>query len=311
MKHAIMKKAGLKVSRIGLGTNAVGGYNLFSNIQEENGRKLVYEALEQGINFFDTADAYGFGRSEEILGEILHDQRDNVVIATKGGIEKLDDGTIRHNNKPEYLRSAVEKSLRRLRTDYIDLYYIHYIDPEVPLAESIGELSRLREEGKIKAIGVSNVDFGQLREANADNHVSVVQLPYNMLDRTAEKELLPYCVEHGISFVPYGPLAFGILGGKYTRDFVLEDGDWRKDVALFEPANFQSILHKVEQLKQVAVEKETTVAGLALAWLLAQPGVDTVIPGGKRPEQVAENITAVQVNLSGADLERINQILAN
>ena len=311
MNFSQLKKTNIEISEIGFGTNAVGGHNLYANTDEEQGKKMIEEAVSGGVIFFDTADSYGFGRSEEILGETIRHKRSELVIATKGGIEKLNNGSIRINNSPKYMRRAVENSLKRLKTDYIDLYYIHFVDPTIPLSESIGELSRLKEEGKIRAIGISNVDLEQLKTANSTNEISAVSCPYNMLERSVEETLLPYCVQNEISYIPYGPLAFGILGGNYTKDFILEEGDWRKEVDLFKEEIFQRNLTKVAQLKAIAIEKEISLANLALSWLLKQNGVDAIIPGGKRPEQVIENIKTANITLSETDMGKINVILAN
>lgn len=309
MKYVDLVKANIRISKIGLGTNAVGGHNLFTNLDEEQGKLLVREALNQGITFIDTADAYGFGRSEELLGAILKGIRSKVVLATKGGMERLPDGTTGRNNHPVYLRNALESSLKRLQTDYVDIYYIHYPDGKTPLAEAVGELSRLKEEGKIRAIGIANVTLEQLKAANCHDDISVLQSPYNMLDRSAETDLLSYCRERNISFIPYGPLAFGILGGKYDESFRLESKDWRNKLALFKEDVFRSNLRTVCHLKEFAAAKGTSLANLALAWLLQQEGIDAVIPGAKRAEQVAANVQAVEVSLSAAELAAVNAIL--
>ncbi|PGA99679.1 oxidoreductase [Bacillus toyonensis] len=284
MKYIKLQKAGLNISKLGLGTNAVGGHNLYVDVNEEEGKRLIEEAILQGITFFDTADSYGFGRSEELIGEVLKEKRHEFVLATKGGIQPLLNGETYINNEPSYLRNAVENSLRRLQTDYIDLYYLHFTNTETSYIDSIGELIRLKKEGKIRSIGVSNVNIEQLKEANQHGHIDVVQSPYNMLNRTAEEELLPYCIEEGISFIPYGPLAFGILGGKYTEDFELDKGDWCQSVNLFEENTYKGNFKKVEKLKDVAKENNIELPHLALAWLLNNKGSDTVIPGGKRAE---------------------------
>lgn len=309
MKCITLKKTSIQVSEIGFGTNAVGGHNNYANVNELIGKQTVQEAIEQGITFLDTADVYGFGRSEQLIGEVIRDCRNNLVLATKGGIEKLDNGSIRFNNDPRYLRSAVEASMKRLQTDYIDLYYIHFIDENIPLSESVGELTRLKKEGKIRAIGISNTTIEQVKLANATNDINVLQSPYHMLDRSAEQELLPYCMEHDISFIPYGPLAFGILGGKYQSDMILEDGDWRKDLALFQPDMFTRHLARVEKLKAIASEEQLTLPNLALAWLLHQPGVDAVIPGGKRVEQIRNNAEASGIDLSASTMTQIKLVL--
>lgn len=307
MKFSTLQKTAIQISALGLGTNAVGGHNLYNNLNEDVGKDFVRAALDHGVTFIDTADAYGKGRSEELVGEVLKEyNRDQFVIATKGGSDWRNGVK---NNNPAYLRNALEESLQRLQLDYVDLYYIHWPDGNTPLKEAVAELSRLKKEGKIKAVGVSNVSLEQLKEANSSHEISAVQLAYNMLNREIEQDLLPYCVENNISVVAYGPLAFGILGGTYTEDFVLEEGDWRKSVPLFHEGNFEKNIQIVEQLKRIADKKGTDVSNLALAWLLEQPGVDAVIPGGKKPEQVLSNIAASEIQLEAEVLDEIDQIL--
>ena len=311
MNYTKLKKSNFEVSTIGLGTNAVGGHNLFQNVNEQDGKDFVREALNLGVTFIDTADIYGLGRSEELVGEVLKEfNRDNLVIATKGSqnFTNLDD--VKTDNRPDYLREAVEKSLQRLQLDYVDLYYLHFPDIVTPFAESIGELARLKEEGKIRSIGISNVSLEQLKEANVHGDISVLQSPYNMLDRSAEEALLPYTIENDISFIPYGPLAFGLLGGGFTKESKLEAGDWRHSVPLFQGEQFIQTLDKVKQLKEFAVSKNTTLPNLALAWLLAQKGVDAVIPGGKRKERIRENVQASDIRLAKEELNLIDGILS-
>lgn len=310
MKFHTLKKTNIRISEIGLGTNAVGGHNLFESLNEQDGKELVTTALDLGITFIDTADIYGKGRSEEIVGDVLKNyRREDFVLATKAAKRWFEDGTVTVDNHPKYLRQAFENSLNRLQLDYVDLYYLHFPDNETPLVESIGELSRLKEEGKIGAIGISNVTLDQLIEANMHNDISVLQSPYNMLNRSAEQDLLPYCIKNDISFIPYGPLSYGLLGGKYTKDFKLGAGDWRVSNPLFHGELFEQTLIKVEALKEVAAEKQTTLPNLALAWLLAQDGVDAVIPGGKHKSQVAINVEATDVLLTNEDLMKIEGIL--
>lgn len=310
MNYTKLKKSNFEVSTIGLGTNTVGGHNLFQNVNEQDGKDFVREALNLGVTFIDTADIYGLGRSEELVGEVLKEfNRDDLVIATKGSQNFTDLDDVKTDNRPEYLREAVEKSLQRLQLDYVDLYYLHFPDNVTPFAESIGELARLKEEGKIRSIGISNVSLEQLKEANVHGDISVLQSPYSMLDRSAEEALLPYTIENEISFIPYGPLAFGLLGGGFTKESKLEAGDWRQSVPLFQSEQFIQTLDKVEQLKEFAVSKKTTLPNLALAWLLAQKGVDAVIPGGKRKERIRENVQASDIRFTREELSLIDDIL--
>lgn len=311
MQYTQLKKTDIKISRMGLGTNAVGGHNLYDDLNEENGKDFVRAAIDEGITFIDTADIYGKGRSEELVGEVLREvPRDSIILATKGANEWFPDGTVELNNNPAYLRKAFENSLKRLQTDYVDLYYLHCPDGKTPIDDAISELVQLKEEGKIRAIGVSNMTLEQLKEANAHGDINALQMEYSMFNRSVEKDLLPYCVENNISFVPFGPLAFGLLGGKYTKDFTLTANDWRNSVPLFAEGTFENNLIKAEKLKEVASDKNTVISHLALAWLLAQDGVDAVIPGGKRPEQIRDTAKSINVVLNDEDLKRINDILA-
>jgi myo-inositol catabolism protein IolS len=310
MQYTTLKKTNIKISNIGLGTNAVGGHNLFKNLNEEEGKNFVRKAIQLGVTFIDTADLYGNGRSEELVGEVIKEfPRNQLVVATKGGNKCLEDGAIVQDNTPAYLRSALEQSLKRLQMDYVDLYYIHFPDGVTPLGEAIGELFKLKAEGKIRAIGVSNLSLEQLKEANESNEISAFQISYNMLNREIERDILPYCVENEISVVPYGPLAFGILGGNYKKDLKLDEGNWRKGIPLFQEGVYERNIDKVEALKKIAESKGITMANLASSWLLAQKGVDAIIPGGKKPEQVKENVEASEIKFTAQELTAIQQIL--
>ncbi|WP_419956467.1 aldo/keto reductase [Neobacillus niacini] len=305
MKYTTLKKTDMKISKIGVGTNKIGGHNIFKGLDENEGKAFLIEAINLGMNFIDTADIYGPARSEELIGEVLQNsgfKREELVIATKGGVEwNIPGGGTRRNNKPEYFRSAVEASLRRLRTDYIDLYYLHWPDNETPFSESIGELARLKEEGKIRAIGVSNLPIDQLREAAQVTEIAAAQSDYNMFDRNVEKDVLPFCVQNEISFIPCYPLASGLLGGHYKMGDPTPKG--------LTEEQFHKRLEVVENLKVVAEEKEVTLSNLALAWLLAQDGVDSVIPGGRHPGHAQGTAKAAEVKLSQGELDRIQKIL--
>ncbi|HEY2494507.1 MAG TPA: aldo/keto reductase [Paenibacillus sp.] len=297
----------LLVNPIGLGTNAVGGHNIYPNLNEEIGKDVVRTALKNGINFLDTAYIYGPERSEQLIGEVLKEtgRRQDVVIATKGA-HKFVDNKVVMDNSPTFLKQSVEDSLKRLKTDYIDLYYIHFPDEHTPKDEAVDALQRLKKEGTIRAIGVSNFSIEQLQEANRDGYVDVLQSEYNLFKRGAEQDLLPYTKQHGISFVPYFPLAAGLLGGKYTKDTTFEDG--RSKNPLFQGDAFIQNLQKVERLREIANSKDAEIAHIVLAWYLTQDSIDALIPGAKKPDQVLNNLRTLDVQLTSAEIEHINQI---
>ncbi|MBJ7572975.1 aldo/keto reductase [Bacillus halotolerans] len=297
----------LQVKRIGFGANAVGGHNLFPNLNDETGKDLVRTALDGGVNFIDTAFIYGLGRSEELIGEVVQERgvRDQLIIASKGAHKEV-NSSIELDNSRNFLRGEVEKSLKRLKTDYIDLYYVHFPDGKTPLAEVAGTLKELKDEGKIKAIGASNLNYQQLQEFNADGYLEVFQSEYSLIQRDAEKELLPYCEKHGISFIPYFPLASGLLTGKFTKDDAFDD--IRKDKPQFQGDTFIQNLKKVDKLKAAAEEKNAETAHVALAWLLTRPAVDAIIPGAKRPEQLKANLKTLDVELTDDEADFISEI---
>ncbi|ACB62397.1 aldo/keto reductase [Exiguobacterium sibiricum 255-15] len=308
-KSVKLGKSNLTVNPIGLGTNAVGGHNLYPNLDEQAGRDLVRVALMNGINFLDTAYIYGPERSEELVGEVWSEtvEREEVILATKGA-HQLVDGKVVMNNSPEFLKQAVEDSLKRLRTDYIDLYYIHFPDEDTPKDEAVAALAELKAEGKIRAIGVSNFSLEQLKEANKDGHVDVYQGEYNLFKRDAEKEILPYIREHGISFVPYFPLAAGLLAGKYDAETKFDD--LRKNDPLFQEDVFKDNLAKVDLLRPIAEAKDAEVAHIVLAWYLAQDGIDAIIPGAKRADQVTDTIRTLDVELTEDEIRQIDHIFS-
>lgn len=297
----------LWVNPIGLGTNAVGGHNIHPNLNEETGKEVVRTAFDHGIDFLDTAFIYGPERSEQLIGEVIKERgnRSDVVIATKGA-HKFVDGKVAIDNSPAFLTAAVESSLRRLQTDYIDLFYIHFPDERTPKDEAVGALKKLKDEGKIRAIGVSNFTIEQLREANKDGYVDVIQDEYNLIKRGKERDILPYAAEHGISFIPYFPLASGLLGGKYTKDSQFSDGRARNP--MFQGEAFAANLRKVEQVRQIAEAKQAEVAHVVLAWYLTRDAIDVLIPGAKRPEQVLNNLKTLSVKLTPEEIERIDRI---
>jgi myo-inositol catabolism protein IolS len=304
-KRIRIGKTDLMVNPIGLGTNAVGGHNLFPNLDEEAGRDLVRAGLDNGINFLDTAFIYGPKRSEEIIGEVLKERgnRSELVIATKAA-HKFVGKEVVIDNSPAFLKQSVEESLKRLQTDYIDLFYIHFPDQDTPKDEAVGLLKQLKDAGKIRAIGVSNFSIDQLKEANKNGYVDVYQGEYNLLSREAEQELFPYVTDKGISFVPYFPLASGLLTGKYDIHTKLAE----KRGKFFKKDLFEQTIEKVEKIRKIATGKGVEVAHVVLAWYLTREAIDVIIPGAKRADQVIQNLKTLEVYLTDEEIEEIDRI---
>ncbi|MEW4325635.1 aldo/keto reductase [Rossellomorea marisflavi] len=299
----------VKVFSIGLGTNAVGGHNLFPNLDEEEGKKVVRTALDHGVNLLDTAFIYGPERSEELVGEVIKDyKREDLAIATKAAHQLDGEGNVTITNSPAFLKQSVDDALKRLQTDYIDLFYIHFPDEDTPKDEAVGALKEMKDQGKIRAIGVSNFDLGQLKEANKDGHVDVLQAEYNLFKRSAEKELLPYTDQHGITFIPYFPLEAGLLTGKYKESDTFED--LRKDMPNFQGSTFTSNLQKVEELRKLADEKGVEISQVVLAWYFSRPSLDVLIPGAKRSDQVVRNLKTGDVTLSDSEIAFIDRVFS-
>lgn len=303
-------KSDVESTPLGLGTNAVGGTNLFPNLQDQTGIEVVKAGLDNGIKLLDTAYVYGLGHSEELVGQAIKDyDRHSFALATKGAHD-FSSGSEVINNDPEFLTAQVEASLKRLQTDYVDIYYIHFPDDNTPKAEAVGALQRLKEQGKIRAIGVSNFSLAQIKEANADGYVDVVEDEYSLLHQENAQVMMPYLKDHQISFVPYFPLASGLLTGKYTSEVTFADGDIRSQMPDFTGERFKQILSAVDQLRPIAANHNADVAQVVLAWYMQNPLVSVVIPGAKRPEQVASNVTAMQIELSVAEYETIVKAFA-
>ncbi|MBV2547018.1 aldo/keto reductase [Staphylococcus aureus] len=299
-------KSDVEVFPIALGTNAVGGHNLYPNLDEEQGKDVVRQAINHGINLLDTAYIYGPERSEELVGEVVKEYpREQIKIATKGSHEFDENQEVHQNNQPEYLKQQVENSLKRLQTDYIDLYYIHFPDDNTPKDQAVAALQELKEQGKIKAIGVSNFTLDQLKEANKDGYVDVVQLEYNLLHRENEA-VLQYCVDHQITFIPYFPLASGILAGKYDENTKFSGHrTTRRD---FKPGVFEENVRRVKALESIAAAHQTSIANIVLAFYLTRPAIDVIIPGAKRAEQVIENIKTADIVLSDDEIQYIDEL---
>ncbi|ASF30681.1 MULTISPECIES: aldo/keto reductase [Bacillus amyloliquefaciens group] len=310
MSKVTIGKTDLKVFPIGLGTNAVGGHNLYPNLNEETGKELVREAIKSGVTMLDTAYIYGVGRSEELIGEVLKEfNREDVFIATKAAHRKEGDDFV-FDNSPAFLKQSVEDSLKRLQTDYIDLFYIHFPDEDTPKDEAVQALNELKKEGKIRSIGVSNFSLEQLKEANKDGLVDVIQGEYNLLNREAEKTFFPYTTEHNISFIPYFPLVSGLLAGKYDENTTFPEGDLRNDQTHFQGEQFKENIKKVNQLKPIAEKHNADTAHIVLAWYLARPEIDILIPGAKRADQLKDNMKAASITLSAEEIAFIDKLFS-
>lgn len=292
---------------LGFGTNAVGGHNLFPDLDEQAGMDSVRAALDSGITMLDTAFAYGFGRSEELIGKVLKDyDRSKVVIATKGA-QIVNGGQVSISNKPADLEKFVKDSLKRLGTDYLDIFYIHFPDDQTPKDEVIAKLAELKKQGLIKAIGVSNFSLNQLKEANKNHDVDIVEDQYSLVHRDAEKELFPYLEEEKISFVPFFPLASGLLTGKYDGTPVnFPENDLRSDDPNFSGSRYHAIIESVKNLQPIADNHDATIAQVVLAWYIKNPDVSVVIPGAKSPAQVRTNAKAMNVALSDQEYNTID-----
>ncbi|KIS03380.1 aldo/keto reductase [Paucilactobacillus wasatchensis] len=297
---------------LGLGTNAVGGHNLFPNLNETTGKKVVATALNHGITMLDTAYAYGKGRSEELIGEVIKDfDRHQIILASKAAHIFNDDGSQTMENDPAFLIKAVDASLKRLNTDYLDVFYIHFPDDHTPKYEAVGALQKLKEAGKIRAIGISNFSFDQVQEANQDGYVDVVEDQYSLLHRDNEQQLMPYLHEHQISFVPYFPLASGLLTGKYKTDSTFAAADIRSSNPDFQGMRFQNIVQDVTALTPIATNHHATIAQIILAWYLQNPLISVVIPGAKQPQQVLDNVVTMDIKLTDSEYQTIDHAFDN
>lgn len=304
-------KSNVESTPLGLGTNAVGGNNLFPNLKDETGIQIVKTGLDSGITLLDTAFAYGMGHSEELIGQAIKGyDRSKFVIATKAA-QDTSDGDVTINNNPQFLKKSVDDALKRLQTDYIDIFYIHFPDDQTPKDEAVAALNEMKQEGKIKAIGVSNFSLDQIKEANKDGLVDVVEDQYSLLHRDAETELFDYLRENNISFVPFFPLASGLLTGKYSEVVDFPENDIRHGNPDFTGERFEKIVEKVNNLKPLADKHGITTTQLVLAWYIKNPDVTVVIPGAKRPEQVQSNAKALNVSLSDEEYAQIDNDFRN
>jgi aryl-alcohol dehydrogenase-like predicted oxidoreductase len=308
MRKRTLGKSNLEVSAMGLGCMGMSyGYGPAGNKQEMIA--LIRLAVERGVTFFDTAEAYGPFTNEELVGEALAPFRRQLVIATKFGFKidpKAERGLNGLDSRPEHIREVAEASLRRLKTDVIDLFYQHRVDPNVPIEEVAGAVKELIQQGKVKHFGLSEAGVGTIRRAHKVHPVTALQSEYSLWWREPEKEVIPTLVELGIGFVPFSPLGKGFLTGKINEDTKFDSSDFRTIVPRFTPENRKANRAVVDLITQFAQEKKVTPAQIALAWLLAQKPWNVPIPGTTKRDRLEENLGAVSVELTLDDLRQID-----
>jgi len=296
----------LDISVLGLG--CMGMSDFYGTADEAESVRVLHRGLELGMNFFDTADMYGPFLNEELVGKALKGRWNEVILATKFGIVRGSDGSFQGiNGSPEYVRNACEASLKRLGVDTIDLYYQHRVDPATPIEETVGAMSRLVEEGKVRFLGLSEAAPGTLRRACEIHPISALQTEYSLWSRDPEDELLSVCQELGTGFVAYSPLGRGFLSGRYRSIEDFDEDDWRRMNPRFQGENFQKNLDVVDKVREIAEGRGVTPSQLALAWLLTKENV-TPIPGTTRMERLEENLASAEITFTEDELGAIDAV---
>lgn len=307
MKKRILGKSNLRVGAIGLG--CMGMSDFYGGRDETESIKTIHKALDLGVTLLDTADIYGMGQNEELVGKAIAGRRSEVILATKFGSVRNENGVfLGVNGRPEYVKRACEASLKRLGVEVIDLYYQHRVDPNTPIEETIGAMVELVNEGKVRYIGMSEASASTIKRAHAVHPITAVETEYSIWSRDVEDEILPICRELGIGFVPYSPLGRGFLTGKIQKFEDFAQDDLRRTMPRFQGNNFNKNLILVDYIKELAEQKGCKPSQIALAWLLSR-GEDIIpIPGTKRIPYLVENIGAVDIELTSDDLKRIDEI---
>lgn len=307
MKLRKLGNQGLTVSALGLG--CMGMSEFYGARDDQESMATIHRALDLGVNFLDTADMYGCGDNEKLVGQAIKGRREGVILATKFGNVRDEQGKfLGVNGRPEYVRQCCEASLQRLGVGQIDLYYQHRVDPNVPIEETVGAMGELVRAGKVRYLGLSEAAPATIRRAAKVHPISALQTEYSLWTRDVEAEILATCRELGIGFVPYSPLGRGFLTGRIQKIDDLAANDWRRNGPRFQGDNFQRNLGIVQRLEVLAKRKDCKPAQLALAWVLAQ-GEDIVpIPGTKRRSYLEENVAVLQIDLTSADLVEFNQV---
>jgi aryl-alcohol dehydrogenase-like predicted oxidoreductase len=309
MKTRKLGTQGLSVSELGLG--CMGMSMAYGAADEQESIATIHRALELGVTFLDTADMYGNGANELLIGKAIANRREQFTLATKFGIQGYDRDRqmLMLNGKPDYVRQACDASLQRLGVDYIDLYYLHRVDPTVAIEETVGAMTDLVQQGKVRYLGLSEAAPDTIRRAHAVYPITALQSEYSLWSRDPETEILPTVRELGIGFVPYSPMGRGFLSGKIASPDDFAEDDFRKHQPRFQGENFYKNLQLVDRVKEIAIEKRATPGQLALAWLLAQGNDIAPIPGTKRRTFLEENVAAADLSLTADDLARIDAVV--